>query len=116
MKIYISGKITGLEYDEAFAAFTEAADWIRCNGHQAVNPMDIVKEQEGKSWIEYICEDLAILNDCEAIFLLHNWQDSKGARLEKAFMEILGRPVLYQETPLPMIVDELTPIEVAATL
>jgi hypothetical protein len=95
MKIYISGKITGLEYDEAFAMFEAAEVVLAKLGHEPVNPMKKVSEQEGKSWSEYMKEDIPILLECDAIYLLNNWGDSKGARLEKIVAEELGMLVVY---------------------
>lgn len=103
MKIYISGKITDLDYEDAYELFNEAEEWILVNDHEPVNPMKSVGEVPGKAWIEYMVEDLAILNDCDGIFLLSNWQSSKGAQLEKAFCEITGKQIFFQETALPLI-------------
>jgi hypothetical protein len=107
MKIYISGKITGLDYKQAFADFEYAEQQINLRGHEAVNPMKSVGEVEGKEWIEYMVEDIAILNECDAIYLMSNWQDSKGAQLEKAFCDITGKQVFYQASTLPITVKAL---------
>ena len=100
MKIYISGKITGLDPEHARAMFDEAEDWINIHGHEPVNPMQKVSEQAGYTWEQYMLEDIALLFDCDGILLLHNWQDSKGARIERAICEVLGKSIFYQETPI----------------
>lgn len=96
MKIYISGKITGLEYDSAFAMFEAAEVVLKCLGHEPVNPMKKVLEQEGKSWAEYMKEDIPILLECDAIYLLSNWEDSKGAKLEYLIAEQLGMLCVFE--------------------
>ena len=58
MRIYISGAITGLETAVAFQNFERAEDLLRERGHEPVNPMKKVSEQEGKSWEEYMKEDI----------------------------------------------------------
>lgn len=37
---------------------------------------------KNKSWKDYMIDDLRLLFDCEAIYLIDNWQMSKGARIE----------------------------------
>lgn len=37
---------------------------------------------EGKTWEEYMIEDIQLLFGCKAICMLPNWKDSKGARIE----------------------------------
>ena len=39
--------------------------------------------------------DLALLKNCDAIFMMSTWRDSKGAILEKDFAEKRGLPVFY---------------------
>jgi hypothetical protein len=50
MKIYISGKITGLVYEDALRMFAEAEKTLEDLGHEPVNPMRKVSEQQGLSW------------------------------------------------------------------
>lgn len=102
-KIYISGKITGLSQTEAFANFERAEIQLHAFGFEAINPMKKVSEQEGKSWKEYMLEDIAILWDCDAIYMLCNWKDSKGAKIERAIAENLGMPVLLESQPADLV-------------
>ncbi len=89
MKVYLSGKITGLVYEDALRMFAEAAAEIERCGHEAVNPMAI-ETDPNLPWAEYMKRDIPHLLGCEAIYLLPNWKDSKGARLEKHIAEELG--------------------------
>lgn len=81
-KVYISGKISGSDYDEAFDKFERAENWLSLIGLSPINPMKKVSEQEGKSWKDYMLEDIAILWECDGIYMLPDWKDSKGARIE----------------------------------
>ena len=82
MKIYISGQITGLELEEAKVLFEEAEILLLERGYIPINPMKLNPHTDGKTWKEYMLDDLDALFDCEAIYLLDNWQESKGARIE----------------------------------
>lgn len=95
MKIYISGKITGLVFEDAMLAFCEAENELLNRGHEPVNPMKKVSEQAGLDWVDYMKEDIPILLGCDGIYMLANWPDSKGARLELHIAEELGMTVIY---------------------
>lgn len=82
MKIYIAGPITGRNYDEAFADFDAAETRLKDLGHIVINPMKKVSEQAGKTWAEYMKEDIPLLLECDGIYLLKDWELSRGARLE----------------------------------
>jgi hypothetical protein len=41
-------------------------------------------------------EDIKALCDCDQIFMLSNWVDSKGAIIEHAIAMYLGIKVIYQ--------------------
>jgi len=94
-KIYLSGRITGIE-KEAPALFKAAEEEVKALGYEPVNPFTISPE-EGKTWVEYMRDDIKALCDCKAIYLLSNWEDSKGAKAELTVANILGLTVHYQK-------------------
>ena len=49
-KIYISGKITGLAHETAYANFELAEKVLESLGYEPINPMKKVSEQEGKTY------------------------------------------------------------------
>lgn len=107
MKIYISGAITGLRLDEAKNNFESKELQLIAAGHEPINPMKVGLEEGGAhTWEEYMCADMPHLFGADAIFMLENWQRSKGARIERAIMEILGRPIYYQASNIPSIYEE----------
>lgn len=78
MKVYISGKITGdADYKQKFKT---AQNILESVGFKVFNPAEL--KDTGKSWSWYMRKDIAGLMECDAIFLLKDWEDSKGARLE----------------------------------
>ena len=69
-KIYISGKITGLDIKEAEALFLDAENYLRVNRECfPVNPMRLVPYKKGKLWNEYMIDDLKLLFDCDSIYI-----------------------------------------------
>lgn len=41
--------------------------------------------------------DEVLIQICDAIYMLSNWQDSPGACHELEYARSLGKPVIYQE-------------------
>lgn len=96
MKIYISGPITGIPYEQAYAAFERAENIFRDRGFDPVNPMKTVLEQADLTWADYMKQDIPLLLECEAIFMLDGWMRSKGATLERQIAAALGMRVIYE--------------------
>lgn len=85
MKIYIAGKITGNpNYKEQFAA---AEKKLKAEGHQVINP---TWKPEGLTYKQYIDMGLMELQQCDVIYLLSDWKDSKGARMEYIYALTVG--------------------------
>lgn len=96
-KVYISGKITGLDYQEAYNKFESAEKEVINFGGAPVNPMKICDNDPTKTWEDYMEIDLAALLRCEGIYMLNNWGASKGARVEYAVAKELGLTILFQQ-------------------
>ena len=96
--VYISGQITGLELKEAKANFDKAEALLLEKSYKPFNPMKVNPPLSGKNWKEYMLDDIVQLFDCDAIFLLDNWQDSKGARIEHFIAQEMGMMILTEET------------------
>ena len=95
MKVYISGRITGLTFDAVKSKFTAAAHELQAQGHEAVNPLE-----NGVTYHEpyemHMKVDIGMLLQCDAIYMLSDWEYSRGATLEKSIAEATGLVVLYQ--------------------
>lgn len=99
MKVYISGKITGLELHEAERLFEQGEDFVRLQGHEPINPMKVLPYADHLTWKDYMVADLHALLDCDAIYMLDNWESSKGATLELHIANGLGLPCFFQPCP-----------------
>ena len=90
MKCYLSGKITGdPDYIKKFAMY-EA--FYKKHGLRVVNP---AKKGNDKAWDWYMRRDITLLMKCDAIIMLPDWQESKGAKLEKHIAEQLRMLFIY---------------------
>lgn len=108
MKIYISGPITGLDHQTAFANFERAEKMLRDLGFDPVNPMKHSgldanggKDADGVaySWEEYMKADIALLLGCDAIYLLNGWEASRGATLELNIAQPLKIKLIFAPSP-----------------
>lgn len=97
MKIYIAGKVTGIEA-QAKIKFKEAKEVLKREFADEidliVNPMEL-PHQHDKSWISYMRECIASLIQCDTIALLPNWKDSEGAQVEFGLAKNLGFRIIY---------------------
>lgn len=87
-KVYISGPITGIDFGNRFA-FSCARSALELCGHEVVDPSEVQLDDEA-SWADYMKADLKLLLDCDFIYMLEGWENSRGARLERELAENLG--------------------------
>lgn len=94
MKIYIAGKISGLDRKEAEANFLRAEEVLTKMGHKPVSPYG--KGSYRWSWEENMKVVLKHLLDCEGIYMLSNYTDSLGAMVELDLAKKLNMHVMYE--------------------
>ncbi len=99
MKIYLSGGITNVQDYEKI--FLEAQDYYRSEGFEVINPIVIgsfIKySKKNPTWNDYMKLDISYLMTCDAIAMLPNWEESKGAKLEKYIANELNMKIYYYE-------------------
>ena len=112
MKIYVAGGMRSYrQYN--FPEFDKADEMLTNLGNEVINPAQIDRdngfdpktlpldhdwdiEPPGLLVKDVIKRDLLAIMDCDAIYLLKNWEKSIGARAEKAVAEWLGLIIMYQ--------------------
>ncbi len=99
-KVYISGKITGTsDYMERFSA---AEDHLKEMGYKPVNPARLnAFFPDGTALETYMRSSIVrssidMLLDCDAIYLLKDWEESRGARLEKDIAVALNMVIIME--------------------
>ena len=103
MKVYLSGPMRGIE-DFNREEFAKATRWLQARGHKVFNPreMDTPDTEErykrdplGVARECFLRETHYICTEAEAVVCLSGWQESRGARAERALAEAIGLKVWY---------------------
>ena len=101
MKIYLSGGMRGLP-DQNCHAFNVAAIDLRADGHEVFNPADTLvdgREPPDFDLRKTFAADMQwICLYADAIAMLPGWENSKGAKAERATAIALGIEVIYLPT------------------
>lgn len=92
MKIYICGKVTGINKPEYKFAKTER--YLKSLGNEVVNPTTLCRLDLG--WKEAMIICLEHLRTCDAIYVQPDWEQSRGAKLEIAYAEKYGLEIIYE--------------------
>ena len=104
--IYISLPIKGHE-DTYEQRLDEAVEYVKAK-YPEYNRIITPKEMADKlddyyslgygimpSYADYLLNDIEEIVHCNAIFLCHGWNESKGCLAEHAFAEAIGLEILY---------------------
>lgn len=90
---YISGAISSLDPDIrvaqqlAYPIFEKAEEAVIKLGYVPINPMKSEHLAKGHKWIDYMEKDIPQIAECKAIYMLKNWEESTGGRIEKCIVE-----------------------------
>lgn len=97
-RVYISGPISGYDLTERKEAFEKAAKRFRMQGYLVSNPFNSGIPAEA-SWQEHMRADIAMLMQCDIIYMLSGWNTSRGATIERNLAEELGIKVMLERQP-----------------
>ena len=98
--IYLSGQISGLTGTEAYSFFQMAAKMFNSNENIVINPLQYIEIEErlakrNLSYKEIMEKDLALVEICDEIVMLPNWQKSLGATEEHKLAKELNKHIIY---------------------
>ena len=109
-KIYISGKISGLDFDEACRRFEDAEKHLQKLGYRTSNPTKMTLcvwlAQHGHYRLCLWLQLLWMSATCQCIYLLDGWHTSDGARAERAVARVMGLTALYEQKRKPSPVSK----------
>ena len=112
MKVYISGKIGEEVISEAIRQkFAKAEEMLKAKGYKVFNPttsglgkvadekvLEAERRGEKTTWYQEILKlDLDALSSCDGIYLLNDYKQSDGARIEYDFALANKKKFLFQE-------------------
>src|SRR5690625_3172317 len=80
-KIYIAGKVTGEPKHFCTLKFATAQKELEKQGYEVVNPIEVVGDFNA-DWQTAMRKCIKELMDCDASYMLPDWHDSKGAKIE----------------------------------
>lgn len=93
MKIYLSGAMASC-MDTYKAIFAKKERELRQDGHIVINPATL---PIGLKHNRYMPICLSMLDGADAIYMFNDWENSKGALLEKAYAEYQNKKVMYAD-------------------
>ncbi len=93
MRIYIAGKVSGLERQVYVHNFARAEKALRRAGFKPINPVRLCKPHW--SWTRCMAVCLFYVVFCsQGIYRLPDWQQSRGARIEYRVARLLGKKIM----------------------
>jgi hypothetical protein len=95
-RIFLSGKVSGLDYNTAKRLFEiEEYKLTTLEGCKVINPTKLCKPSW--SWTRCMLVCIRYLTICDGIYMLHNWKESRGAKVEHFIAKyIFCMQVIYQ--------------------
>ena len=90
--VFISGAITGVDgYRKIFAS---AEQWLLEQDCTVLNPA--VLPPSGMEWEAYLRITKAMLREADVVYVLQNWEHSRGVKEELDLAAHLGKEVIYE--------------------
>lgn len=99
-RIYISGKITGLNFQSVIEKFILAQTTVMAQYNDAIveNPIAITAHlPENSAWETYMRECVKVLSQCTHIYMLPCWKNSNGAKMELKMAIDLGIEIIFEK-------------------
>ncbi len=91
-RLYLAGPMSGYA-EHNYPEFNRAAALLRAEGYQVFNPAENADDGVRHPRSFYMRKDIPALMDCDAIAVLPNWQQSRGACLEMWIAIDLDMPI-----------------------
>lgn len=97
LKVYVSGAITGLPSQQVEEKFRRAERRLRHGGMRPVCPLDNGLEASAE-WRCHMKRDLEMLAACDAIYMLDDWRQSRGAQIELRMAMTWRKMIIFEKT------------------
>lgn len=90
---YVAGRITGLPIGEVQQKFNTISTELTDKGYLVVKPMGVT--DDSRAWDDSVRNDIKLMLECDEVHMLPDWQESRGAQLERDIAIRLGMQVVY---------------------
>ncbi len=90
---YVAGKITGLPKEDVQSKFNQLTSRLTGMGYNVINPVCVLDDT--RNWNDAVRSDIKQMLECDEVHLLPDWQESRGAQLERDIALRLGMQVVY---------------------
>lgn len=94
MKVYIAGKVSGLDPQTAEAKFENTEKALQLLGFEAVNPLRLVKNSAA-DWTSAMKMCIAGMMTADAVYIMPDYVYSSGATIERSIALNIGMPLFY---------------------
>lgn len=95
MRVYIAGRVTNLPYDDVKKKFEAAETLLQIHSYEPISPLKYVNQDAKPDIAMSIL--LPIMLTCDAVFTLHDWEQSEGAQIEVQLARYCGMPLINEE-------------------
>ena len=86
--------MSGMTKEDYQKKFSNAEEYLEKLGFDVVNPSTV--NSDIIPYNDLLWADLRILMSCDAIYMLDNWKNSKGAKAEYYFADAIGLEILFE--------------------
>lgn len=98
--VYLSGKYTDSSYDKIaqhilLARIYAGILWEKGFGVFCPHLNTAHFDEFAIPYDQYMEFDLKMVEALDCIYMLPNWKQSRGARIERAYAFIIGKPIFY---------------------
>lgn len=93
-RIYIAGRVTGLNYSEVLRKFQHAENYLHTLGFTVINPTKLIGED--CPWQDAMRSCIRDLCTADAIYMLKDYYQSRGAMLEHMIAISLDMAVIHE--------------------
>ena len=105
MKIYISGAVTGT--DDYLERFARAEEQLKAQGFEVINPAKTnALLPRSTSYGQYMEMSRLMLSFCDGVFMLNDWQKSRGSKQEFAWSVLDEKKIYFEKDGLPEVTND----------
>jgi hypothetical protein len=90
---YVAGKISGLPKTAVRDKFNMITSQLKDQGYEVINPQPAYADDI--TWDEAVRGEIKKMLECDEVHMLPDWQESRGAQLERDIALRLGMEVVY---------------------